>query len=157
MKEQRGIKRVAQNRTARRDYDIQETYEAGLVLQGTEVKALREGRVNIKDGYARIRNGELFLEDVHISPYAYGNRLNHEPLRERKLLMRRREINRLIGKVHERGYTLIPLDIHFARGRAKVELALAKGKKLHDKRETLRRRDMEKELERAYTRNRRLR
>lgn len=148
MKEKQGIKIVAQNRKARHDYFIEENYEAGMVLKGTEVKALREGKVNLKDGYARITDGELFLVDVHISPYAFGNRLNHDPLRPRKLLMHGREIHRLTGKVQQKGYSLIPLSIYFSRGRAKVSLALAKGKKLYDKRESLKRKAMEKEVER---------
>jgi len=138
---------VAQNRKARHNYFIEDSYEAGMVLKGTEVKALREGKVNLKDGYARIKNGELFLIDVHISPYAFGNRLNHDPLRPRKLLMHGGEIHRLMGKVREKGFSLIPLSIYFSHGRAKVSLALAKGKKLYDKRETLKRRAMEKEVE----------
>jgi len=148
MKAKEGIKVVAQNRKARHDYFIEDSYEAGMVLKGTEVKALREGKVNLKDGYARIKNGELFLIDVHISPYAFGNRLNHDPLRPRKLLMHGGEIHRLMGKVREKGFSLIPLSIYFSHGRAKVSLALAKGKKLYDKRETLKRRAMEKEVER---------
>ncbi len=140
---------VAQNRKARHNYFIEDSYEAGMVLKGTEVKALREGKANLKDGYARIKGGELFLMDVHISPYAFGNRLNHDPLRPRKLLMHGGEIHRLTGKVKEKGFSLIPLSIYFSRGKAKVSLALAKGKKLYDKRETLKRRAMEKEVERA--------
>jgi SsrA-binding protein len=147
MKAKEGIKVVAQNRKARHNYFIEDSYEAGMVLKGTEVKALREGKVNLKDGYARIKNGELFLIDVHISPYAFGNRLNHDPLRPRKLLMHGGEIHRLMGKVREKGFSLIPLSIYFSHGRAKVSLALAKGKKLYDKRETLKRRAMEKEVE----------
>jgi len=149
MKESKGIKVVAQNRKARHDYFIEESYEAGMVLQGTEVKALREGRVNLKDGYARIKNGEVFLMDIHISPYAFGNRFNHDPLRPRKLLLHDREINRLQGKVQEKGFSLIPLSIYFSHGRAKVSLALAKGKKLYDKREALKRKAMAKEVERT--------
>jgi SsrA-binding protein len=149
MKEKKGIKVVAQNRKARHDYFIQDSYEAGMVLKGTEVKSLREGKVNLKDGYARIKDGELFLMDVHISPYSFGNRLNHDPLRPRKLLMHGGEIHRLTGKVKEKGFSLIPLSIYFSHGRAKVSLALAKGKKLYDKRETLKRRAMEKEVERS--------
>lgn len=140
---------VAQNRKARHNYFIEDSYEAGMVLKGTEVKALREGKVNLKDGYARIKGGELFLLDVHISPYSFGNRLNHDPLRPRKLLMHGGEIHRLTGKVKEKGFSLIPLSIYFSHGRAKVSLALAKGKKLYDKRETLKRRVMEKEVERS--------
>jgi SsrA-binding protein len=147
MKAKEGIKVVAQNRKARHNYFIEDSYEAGMVLKGTEVKALREGKVNLKDGYARIKSGELFLMDVHISPYAFGNRLNHDPLRPRKLLMHGGEIHRLKGKVKEKGFSLIPLSIYFSHGRAKVSLALAKGKKLYDKRETLKRRAMEKEVE----------
>jgi SsrA-binding protein len=148
MKEGKGVKIVAQNRKARHNYFIEENYEAGMVLLGTEVKALREGRANIKDGYARITDGEVFLMDVHISPYAFGNRVNHDPLRPRKLLMHGREIHRLMGKVKEKGFALIPLSIYFSHGRAKVSLALAKGKKLYDKREALKRKAMEKEVER---------
>ena len=148
MKAKEGIKVVAQNRKARHDYFIEDSYEAGMVLKGTEVKALRQGKVNLKDGYARIKSGELFLMDVHISPYTFGNRLNHDPLRPRKLLMHGGEIHRLMGKVREKGFSLIPLSIYFSHGRAKVSLALAKGKKLYDKRETLKRRAMEKEVER---------
>jgi len=149
MKEGTGIKMVAQNRKARHDYFIEERYEAGMVLMGTEVKALREGRANLKDGYARIKDNEVFLMDVHISPYAFGNRLNHDPLRPRKLLLHEREIHRLTGKVREKGFSLIPLSIYFSHGRAKVSLALAKGKKLYDKREALKRKVMKKEVERA--------
>jgi SsrA-binding protein len=149
MKEDKSIKIVAQNRKARHSYFIEEQYEAGMVLQGTEVKALREGRANIKDGYARIKDGEIYLMDVHISPYAFGNRSNHDPLRPRKLLMHSREIHRLTGKVKEKGFSLIPLSIYFSHGRAKVALALAKGKKLYDKREALKRKAMEKEVERS--------
>jgi len=149
MKAKEGIKVVAQNRKARHNYFIEDSYEAGMVLKGTEVKALREGKANLKDGYARIKGGELFLMDVHISPYAFGNRLNHDPLRPRKLLMHGGEIHRLTGKVKEKGFSLIPLSIYFSHGRAKVSLALAKGKKLYDKRETLKRRVMEKEVERS--------
>jgi SsrA-binding protein len=149
MKAKEGIKVVAQNRKARHDYFIGDSYEAGMVLKGTEVKSLREGKVNLKDGYARIKDGELFLMDVHISIYSFGNRLNHDPLRPRKLLMHGGEIHRLVGKVKEKGFSLVPLSIYFSHGRAKVSLALAKGKKLYDKRETLKRRAMEKEVERS--------
>ncbi len=153
-KDEKGTKKiVAQNRRAYRDYWIEETLEAGIVLQGSEVKALREGRVNIQDGYAQVEGGEVFLLNVHISPYAHGNYFNHDPLRPRKLLLHKREIKRLIGKVQQRGYTLIPLSIYFTRGKAKVELALAKGKKLYDRREELKRKIMEKEFERGYRRS----
>lgn len=140
---------VAHNRRARHDYIIEDSYEAGMVLKGTEVKALREGRVNLKDGYARVKEGELILMDVHISPYVCGNRQNHDPLRPRKLLMHKREIHRLIGKVKEKGYALIPLSIYFRHGKAKVSLALAKGKRQYDKREALKRKAMEREVQRA--------
>ena len=149
MEKGKSKKIIAQNRKARHEYFIEESYEAGMVLQGTEVKALREGKVNLKDGYARIRDGEVFLMDVHISPYAFGNRLNHDPLRPRKLLLHGREIHRLRGKVKKKGFSLIPLSIYFSHGRAKVVLALAKGKKLYDKREALKRKAMEKEVERS--------
>ncbi|MCG0278447.1 MAG: SsrA-binding protein SmpB [Thermanaeromonas sp.] len=147
----RDIKVVAENRKARHDYFIEETLEAGLVLTGTEVKSLRSGKANIRDSFARVENGEVFLYDMHISPYEQGNRFNHEPKRPRKLLLHKHEIRRLIGKTRERGYTLIPLKVYFTpRGIAKVELALAKGKKLYDKREAIRERDMKREMERAF-------
>jgi SsrA-binding protein len=143
---------VAQNRKAQSQYFIEETYEAGIALQGSEVKALREGRVSLRDGYAQIENGEVYLLNVHISPYAHGNRFNHDPLRPRKLLLHKREIKKLIGKVQQKGYTLIPLSIYFRRGKAKVELALARGKKVYDRREELKRKALEKEFERDYKR-----
>lgn len=142
-------KLVSVNRRARHDYFIEETYEAGLVLQGSEVKALREGKANLKDSYARILKGETFLLNLHISPYPAANRFNHEPTRTRKLLLHKREIRRLTGKVKERGLTLIPLRLYFRDGRAKVELGLARGKKLYDKRESLRRREARREMERS--------
>jgi len=147
----REIKVVAENRKARHDYFIEETLEAGIVLTGTEVKSLRSGKANIRDSFARVENGEVFLYDMHISPYEQGNRFNHEPKRPRKLLLHKYEIRRLIGKTRERGYTLIPLKVYFTpRGIAKVELALAKGKKLYDKREAIRERDMKREMEKAF-------
>ncbi|HEX5521481.1 MAG TPA: SsrA-binding protein SmpB [Longimicrobiaceae bacterium] len=141
---------VVRNRKARHEYHILETWEAGLVLQGTEVKSLRDGRANLQDAFARIDRGEVFLYNLHISPYEAGNRFNHDPLRPRKLLLHRREIRKLIGEVEQQGLTLVPLEIYFRRGRAKTTLALVRGKKLHDKREDLRRRDAEREMERAY-------
>jgi len=138
------------NKKARRNYAIDETYEAGMVLMGTEVKALRQGKAHLKDSYARIKDGEIFLVDTHISPYSHGNQLNHEPERIRKLLMHKREIRKLYGKTRERGYTLVPLKIYFKDGKAKVEIGLGKGKKLHDKREDLKRKDMEREMERSF-------
>ncbi|NLM25898.1 MAG: SsrA-binding protein SmpB [Firmicutes bacterium] len=143
------IKVIADNRKARHDYHIEETIEAGIVLQGTEVKSLRLGRVNLRDSFAKISKGEVFLHGLHISPYEHGNRFNHDPLRIRKLLLHRREINRLIGRVQEQGYTLVPLRLYFKNGIAKVELALAKGKRLHDKRDALARKDAERRIERV--------
>ena len=144
-----GIKIVAENRRARADYAIDETYEAGLVLTGTEVKALREGRANLKESYGDIIGGEAWLVDCHISPYGHGNIHNHEPTRRRKLLLHKREIGRLIGRVNERGMTLVPMKMYFARGRAKVEIGVGKGKKFHDRREELKKRAANREIERA--------
>ena len=150
-----GEKVVCVNRKARHDYSIEETCEAGLVLQGSEVKSLRDGKANLKDSYARIDKGEAFLLNAHISAYPAANRFNHDPTRTRKLLLHAREIRRLTGKVKERGLTLVPLKLYFKNGRAKVELALARGKKLYDKREALRRKSVEREIERSLkTRNR---
>lgn len=140
---------VCVNRQARHNYFIDETYEAGLVLVGSEVKSLRDGKANLVDSYAQIRHGEAFLINAHISPYAGANQFNHEPTRIRKLLLHGREIERLTGKTKERGLTLIPLKLYFKGGRAKVELGLARGKKLYDKRETLRRKVAEREVERS--------
>ncbi|MFO7264933.1 MAG: SsrA-binding protein SmpB [Limnochordales bacterium] len=141
---------VATNRKARHEYEILETLEAGLVLTGTEVKSLRGGRANLNDAFARVVNGEVFLYNMHISPYSHGNRFNHDPLRTRKLLLQKDEIRRLVGKTREQGLTLIPLRIYFnERGWAKVELALARGKKKWDKREAMAQRDARREAERA--------
>ncbi|MBI4489553.1 MAG: SsrA-binding protein SmpB [Deltaproteobacteria bacterium] len=142
-------KAICVNRKARHDYFIEETYEAGLVLRGSEVKSLRDGKANLKDSYARILKGEAFLLNAHISPYPAANQFNHEPTRNRKLLLHKQEIRRLTGKVMERGLTLIPLKLYFKDGRAKVELGLARGKKLYDKRETLRRKVAQREIERS--------
>jgi SsrA-binding protein len=142
-------KLVCVNRQARHNYFIDETYEAGLVLLGSEVKSLRDGKANLVDSYAQIRHGEAFLINAHISPYAGANQFNHEPTRTRKLLLHGREIERLTGKTKERGLTLIPLKLYFKGGRAKIELGLARGKKLYDKRETLRRKVAEREVERS--------
>jgi SsrA-binding protein len=144
-----GRKIVVQNRKARYEYHILEKWEAGLVLRGTEVKSLRGGRANLQDAYATVTGGELWLHNLHISPYEHGNRFNHEPLRPRKLLLSRREIRKLIGQVEQKGLTLVLLDIYFRRGIAKATLALARGKKLHDKREDLRKRSDERDMERA--------
>jgi len=143
------IKVVCQNKKARYDYEIIEVIEAGMVLLGTEVKSLRQGRANLKDSYARIKDGELFLMQSHISPYTHASYDNHEPDRARKLLVHKREIKRLQGKTQEKGLTLVPLKIYFKDGRAKVELALARGKRSYDKRETLKRKTEARELERA--------
>ena len=140
---------IARNKRARHDYHILETWEAGVVLTGTEVKSLREGKANIGDAYGVVRDGEVYLLNLHISPYERGGYAHHEPDRTRKLLLHRKEIRRLIGAVERQGLTLIPLDIYFKRGLAKVTLALAKGKKLHDKRETARERDAAREIARA--------
>ena len=143
------IKIVAENRRARHDYHIHETFEAGVVLTGTEIKSLRGGRANLTDSYARIDNGELFLISAHISPYDQGNRFNHEPRRNRKLLMHKSEILRLLGKTREKGYTLVPLKIYLSHGLAKVELALASGKDLYDKRQSAAEKDAKREVERT--------
>ena len=143
------IKTVTENRKARHEYHILETYEAGLALTGTEVKSLRAGQAHLQDSYARVENAELMLYNMHISPYEQGNRFNHEPKRTRRLLMHKQEIMRLLGKTREKGLALIPLKIYFKNGLAKVELALAKGKKLYDRREDLAARDAKREMERA--------
>jgi len=142
-------KLICQNKKAFFNYSVEETYQAGISLLGSEVKSLREGRVSLGDSYGDIRDGEVFLVDAHISPYPQANRLNHDPLRTRKLLLHKREIRRLIGKVEQRGYTLIPLRLYFLNGKVKVDLGLAKGKKLFDKRETLKRKTLEREMERG--------
>jgi SsrA-binding protein len=143
------MKDIATNRQARYRYNFLETWEAGLVLTGTEVKSLREGKARIKDGYATLRDSEVWLHNVHIPPYAPASRENHEPERSRKLLMHRREIERLIGKTREKGLTLVPTRLYFRDGRAKVEIALAKGKDVGDKRQTIKEREMKREMERA--------
>jgi SsrA-binding protein len=144
------IKVVTENRKARHDYFIEETYEAGLALTGTEVKSLRAGKANLQDSFARVENNEVFLYNMHISPYDQGNRFNHEPKRTRKLLLHKSEIRRLIGKTREKGLTLVPLKVYFnQRGIAKLELALAKGKKLYDKRDDIASKDANREIARA--------
>ncbi|MCR3921816.1 MAG: SsrA-binding protein SmpB [Firmicutes bacterium] len=140
----------AKNRKAYHDYHIEETYEAGIVLTGTEVKSIRSGRINLKDSYARIENSEVFVLNMHISPYEQGNRFNHEPLRKRKLLMHRREISRLIGLTREKGYTLIPTQVYAQQGLIKIEIALARGKRQYDKREALAEKEAKREVERAF-------
>lgn len=141
---------VAQNRKANHDYFIEETYETGIVLQGTEIKSIRAGKVQLKDSFARIAQGEVFLHNAHISPYEQGNRHNHDPLRARKLLLHRKQINKLIGETKEQGYTLVPLKIYLKDGFAKVLIGLGKGKKQYDKREDLKRKEAKRDIERAF-------
>ncbi len=145
---------VCQNRKARHDYFIDETYEAGIVLVGSEVKSLRGGRASLKESYARVKNGELFLYNMHITPYPFAHHMDIEPTRTRKLLMQKREIKRLIGKTEEKGYSLIPLSIYLTRGIIKVELALAKGKRKYDKRYILKEREMKRELDQLKKKDR---
>lgn len=140
---------IAQNRKARHDYAVLDTIEAGMVLKGTEIKAIRAGRINLKDGFARVRNGEVYLHNVHISPYEQGNQFNHDPLRTRKLLMQRRQIDRLIGETKTPGITLVPLKVYIKNGYAKVLIGIAKGKRQYDKREDLKRKDMQREIART--------
>ncbi|MFQ5641905.1 MAG: SsrA-binding protein SmpB [bacterium] len=142
------VKVIASNRKARHDFHILETMETGIVLSGTEVKSLRAGRANLKDSYANLKNGELFLFNTHISPYDFGNINNHDPIRIRKLLLHKKEIKKLARKINEKGLTLVPLKLYFKKGLVKVELAVAKGKKTYDKREDLAKRDSELEIKR---------
>ena len=152
--EKNHTKLVAENRKARHDYIIEDTFEAGLMLVGTEVKSLRMGKANLKDSYARIKNGEVFVYQMHIGAYPFAYYNNHEPLRVRKLLLHNYEIKKLYGKINEKGYSLIPLKLYFKGGKAKLSLALARGKRTHDKRETIRRRDQKRELDRERKNNR---
>lgn len=154
MTRESGRKAIASNRKARHDYAILDTFEAGVVLTGTEVKSLRAGRASLVDGYASIRDGEVWLHGVHIPEYTQGTWTNHEPRRDRKLLLHRAEIDRLLGKTRESGLTLVPLQIYFRDGKVKVELALAKGKRAYDKRQSMARRDAEREIARATGRAR---
>ena len=140
---------IAENRKARFDYHIVETWEAGISLLGTEVKSIREGRVNLRDSYARVDNGEIWMLNVHISPYSHRGSAEHQELRQRKLLLHRDEIRKMVGKVAEKGLTLVPLELYFKKGRVKVLLGLAKGKQAHDKRETLRKREVDRETRAA--------
>jgi len=149
MSEESGRQVVARNRKARHDYEILDTLEAGLVLRGPEVKSLREGKVNFLDSFARVDGSEVWLHSLHISPYEQANRYNEDPVRPRKLLLHRSEIRKLIGKVEEKGLTLVPLEILFRRGYAKVVLGLARGRKAHDKRDKIREQDMERDARRA--------
>jgi SsrA-binding protein len=140
---------IAENRKAAHDYHLVETFEAGVVLLGTEVKAIREGRVNLRDSYGRVEGGEVYLYNVHISPYSHRGYAEHEPTRRRKLLLHRQEIRKLIGKTVERGFTLVPVRMYFKNGRVKVAVSLAKGKQAHDKRETIKRREIDRETRTA--------
>lgn len=140
---------IAENRKARHDYHILETWEAGVSLLGTEVKAIREGRVNLRDSYARVENGEVWMMNVHISPYSHRGSAEHAELRQRKLLLNRHEIRKMVGSVAEKGLTLVPLEMYFKKGRVKIVLALAKGKQAHDKRETIRKREVDRETRAA--------
>lgn len=144
-----GIKVIAENRKARHDFHIEETFEAGIVLTGTEIKSVRTGRVQLRDSHALVQRGEVFLYNLHIAPYERGNRYNHDPDRPRKLLLHRDEIDRLYGKVRLKGLTLIPLKIYLRRGRAKVELALARGKKAYDRRADIAEREAKRRIDRA--------
>lgn len=149
MPRETGRKLVAQNRRARYDYHIDDTWEAGLVLTGTEVKSLRAGRASLVDGYAQVRDGELWLMGVHIPEYTQGSWTNHEPRRPRKLLLHRREIDRLMGKSEEQGFTIVPLSLYFKDGKAKIEIALARGKRAYDKRQAIAKREAAREMQRA--------
>lgn len=142
------IKTIAQNKKARHDYFIEETYETGIELTGTEVKSIRLGKVNLQDSYAYIKNSEVFISGMHVSPYEKGNIYNQDPLRDRKLLLHKYEINKLIGYTQQKGLTLVPLQVYFKRGIVKVELAIAKGKKLYDKRQDIATRDAKREIDR---------
>ena len=149
MPHQQGIKTVAQNRKAFHDYFVEEKVECGIALFGTEVKSIRQGKVNLKESWAQIRKGEVWIEGMHISPYEQGNIFNRDPLRPKKLLLHRGEIRKLDGLVMRQGYTLVPLEIYFKDGRVKVQLGLCKGKHLHDKRESMARKDSDREIRRA--------
>lgn len=140
---------LAQNKRAGHDYFIEETFEAGIVLQGTEIKSIRKGSVNLKDSYAHVKGGEMFLLNMHISPYEQGNRFNHDPVRTRKLLMHRKQIDKLVGATKEQGYSLVPLKVYIKNGYAKVLIGLGKGKKNYDKREALKKKTAKREVERA--------
>ena len=155
MPKEKDFKDLGVNRQASHNFHLLERFEAGLVLTGTEVKSARGGRVNLRDSYAAVKEGELWLLNCHISPYSHGNLQNHEPLRARKLLLHKGEIHKLIGKVRERGFTLVPLRVYLNKGRIKAEIALAKGKREYDKRETIRRREAEMEAKQAVRQARR--
>ena len=149
MPHQQGIKTVAQNRKAYHDYFVEEKVECGIALFGTEVKSIRQGRVNLKESWAQVRKGEIWVEGMHISPYEQGNIFNRDPLRPKKLLLHRSEIRRLESQVTRQGFTLVPLEMYFKNGRVKVQLGLCKGKQLHDKRDSMAKRDSDREIQRA--------
>ena len=149
MARQKGIKSIAANRRARHDYFVEETYECGLALHGTEVKSIRQGHVNLKESYAHVKNGEIFVESMHISPYEQGNIFNTDPLRPKKLLLHKNEIRKLGSEVQRQGYTLIPLQIYLKDGRMKLELGMCRGKHLHDKRDDMAARDAKRDIQRA--------
>ena len=151
MPHQKGIKPVAQNKKAYHEYFVEETFECGLCLQGTEVKSIRAGRVNLKESFCMVRGGEIFAEGMHISPYEQGNLFNHDPLRPKKLLMHKSEIRKLAGNMSRQGYALIPLKIYLKDGRMKLELGMCKGKQLHDKRQATADRDAQRDMERAFS------
>ncbi|HOA84463.1 MAG: SsrA-binding protein SmpB [Clostridiales bacterium] len=148
MSVKKGGKLIAQNKKARHDYFVDDSYEAGIALCGTEVKSIRAGAVNLKDSYCTIKNGELYAVGMHISPYEKGNIFNHNPLRDKKLLMHKKEIMRLAGLVNQKGYTLVPLSLYFSGSRVKLEVGLCRGKKLYDKREAIAKKEAEREIER---------
>ncbi|MBQ0927486.1 MULTISPECIES: SsrA-binding protein SmpB [Saccharopolyspora] len=154
MVKERGRKVISQNRKARHDWSVLDVYEAGIALTGTEVKSLRQGKAQLVDGFATVDDGEVWLRNVHIPEYTEGTWTNHEPRRSRKLLLHRHEIERLVGKIKESGLSLVPMSLYFSDGKAKVELALARGKKAHDKRQDIAKRDMEREIQRAIGRAR---
>ncbi|WP_419882180.1 SsrA-binding protein SmpB [Peribacillus sp. B-H-3] len=143
-------KQLAQNKKAYHDYFIEETFESGIVLQGTEIKSIRAGKVNLKDSFAKIERGEVYLHNMHISPYEQGNRYNHDPLRTRKLLLHKKQISKLIGDTKETGYTIVPLKIYLKNGFAKVLIGLGRGKKQYDKREDLKKKEAKRDIERAF-------
>ena len=149
-KENTAQKLIASNKTARFNYDIGDIYEAGIVLSGTEVKALRAGKANIKDSYAVVNDNEVYLREMHISHYDHGNRFNHEPLRPRKLLLHKREIHKLYGKSREKGLALVPLKLYFKNGKVKVEIGIGKGKKIYDRREDIKQRDERRDISRSF-------
>ena len=143
-------KQLAQNKKAYHDFFIEETFEAGIVLQGTEIKSIRKGKANLKDSFAKIERGEIYLYNMHVSPYEQGNRYNHDPLRTRKLLLHRKEINKLIGETKEVGYTIVPLKLYLKNGYCKVLIGLGKGKKQYDKRDDLKKKEAKRDIERAF-------